>query len=148
MVDVSRRTALRGASLGIGVAIVSLAGCSRSPTGTSLANGAGGTSTTGAGGPVALAKLAQVPVGGSASSSSLLDGGPVVVAQPSAGAVVAFSAVCTHQGCPVSPAGKQFQCPCHGSVYDAFTGAVISGPARRPLAPIPVKVVGDSITST
>jgi Rieske Fe-S protein len=45
-----------------------------------------------------------------------------------------FTAVCTHQGCLV--AGVQdgeIRCPCHGSAYDAATGAVVHGPATEPL---------------
>ncbi|GIW70866.1 MAG: hypothetical protein KatS3mg102_0408 [Planctomycetota bacterium] len=44
----------------------------------------------------------------------------------------AISAVCTHQGCTVAPAGDAFYCPCHGSRYDA-AGRNLSGPAPRPL---------------
>jgi cytochrome b6-f complex iron-sulfur subunit len=60
---------------------------------------------------------------------------------------VAFSAICTHQGCTVAPAGRQFRCPCHGSVYDAATGKVIDGPAPAPLAAVPVKVDGADVVA-
>ena len=33
---------------------------------------------------------------------------------------------------------KMFVCPCHGSEFNGRTGAVITGPAPRGLAPIPV----------
>ncbi|WGV25641.1 cytochrome b6-f complex iron-sulfur subunit [Halotia branconii] len=44
---------------------------------------------------------------------------------------------CTHLGCtfPWNPNDNQFQCPCHGSRYDA-DGRVIRGPA-----PLPLKIV-------
>jgi Rieske Fe-S protein len=48
-------------------------------------------------------------------------------------------------GCTVNSGGPQFHCPCHGSIYDAFTGAVVQGPAPKPLAPISVKVDGANI---
>ncbi len=51
----------------------------------------------------------------------------------------------SHRPPRAAPAGNQFHCPCHGSVYDAFTGKVLSGPAPAPLASIAVKVVGDEV---
>jgi Rieske Fe-S protein len=44
----------------------------------------------------------------------------------------AISSNCTHMGCTINPMGSGFRCPCHGARYDA-DGAVLSGPAPRPL---------------
>jgi len=44
----------------------------------------------------------------------------------------AISAVCTHLGCIVSRQDGKFECPCHGSLFDA-NGNVVSGPAPRAL---------------
>ncbi len=60
---------------------------------------------------------------------------------------MAFSAICTHMGRTVAPAGKQLQCPCHGSVYDAATGKNLSGPAPRPLSPVSVHVAGGEVVA-
>jgi Rieske Fe-S protein len=61
----------------------------------------------------------------------------------SADGVVAYSGVCTHQGCPVnmwSPDRKAFVCSCHGSIYNPKDGAeVLFGPAPRHLAALPLK---------
>ncbi len=50
------------------------------------------------------------------------------------GELHAASAVCTHMGCEVSfnPAEKTWDCPCHGSRFDA-DGRVIHGPATNDL---------------
>jgi cytochrome b6-f complex iron-sulfur subunit len=120
----------------------------------STANGGGPASTqaSGAASPSAagtsgvIVKLAAIPVGGSVSGRGP-NGEKLLLAQPTAGTVVAFSAICTHQGCTVEPDGKKLACPCHGSVYDAFTGKNISGPAPSPLHPFAVKVSGTDVVA-
>lgn len=92
----------------------------------------------------ALAKVSDVPVGSSVSAKTA-DGKPALVSHPKAGEILAFSAVCTHMGCTVAPAGKELHCPCHGSTYDAATGRVLHGPAPRPLPKIPVTVKGKEV---
>ncbi|HEU5006153.1 MAG TPA: Rieske 2Fe-2S domain-containing protein, partial [Jatrophihabitantaceae bacterium] len=67
--------------------------------------------------------------------------------RPSNTTAACFSAICTHMGCTVKPAGKQLHCPCHGSVYDAVTGKVIHGPAPRALSPVPVEVVDGEVVT-
>lgn len=50
---------------------------------------------------------------------------------------------CPHLGCTYrfEPSEDQFHCPCHSSVFDKRTGAVLGGPATRPLDLFPVEVV-------
>jgi Rieske Fe-S protein len=115
--------------------------------GSSSSAGSAGGSAAGAGAAgTVLTPLSDVPVGSSVSAKDSA-GKPLLVAQPSAGKVVAFSAICTHQGCTVAPAGTKFQCPCHGSMYDAATGAVLQGPAPRPLTAVPVHVAGGNVVT-
>ena len=61
-----------------------------------------------------------------------------------AGGVVAYSGVCTHQGCPVnawSDEEKMIVCSCHGSTYDPRDGAkLLFGPAPRPLPALSLKL--------
>ncbi|MGH3360418.1 MAG: Rieske (2Fe-2S) protein [Nocardioidaceae bacterium] len=93
-----------------------------------------------------IAKVSDVPVGGSASAK--VGTNEVLLSQPKKGTVMAFSAVCTHQGCVVEPDGAELHCPCHQSIYDAATGEVKSGPAPQPLPKISVKVDGDQIVAS
>ena len=60
----------------------------------------------------------------------------------------ALSAVCTHLGCTPSyePDKKIIYCPCHGGVYDSFTGANISGPPPKPLTEYKVSIANGKIT--
>ena len=134
--NLSRRAVILIGSAGTAAA---LAGCSAE---SSAGVTAGGPSTTTPGGsaPQQVAKLADIPVGGSISAT--LDGKPILVSQPTDGSVIAFSAICTHQGCVVKPVGGEFDCPCHQSRFDGATGQVIDGPAPAPLEKIAVHITG------
>jgi thiosulfate dehydrogenase [quinone] large subunit len=81
-----------------------------------------------------------VPVGGAALFTDPKLQSPAYVLQPKSGRFVAFSAICTHEGCTVNfdKSAEEFVCPCHGSIYNATTGAVLQGPAPSPLPSIPV----------
>lgn len=63
---------------------------------------------------------------------------------PGAKGVVAFSAVCTHEACPVSEwiADEQrLLCPCHFSKFDVGAGgSVTDGPAPRGLPQLPLRL--------
>lgn len=67
--------------------------------------------------------------------------------RPDGNTFVAFSAVCTHAGCPVQydPSRTEFICPCHGGVYDARTGQVLQGPPPARLQRIPIQVVSGQL---
>ena len=93
--------------------------------------------------PDALATVADIPVGG----GLILAPAKVVVTQPEAGTIVAFSTTCTHQGCTVSTVSDgTINCPCHGSKFRISDGSVAGGPAKKPLPPVAVNVTGDAIT--
>ena len=83
----------------------------------------------------AIGPASDVPVGQAASFTDPSSGDPSIVIQPKAGTFVAFDAVCPHAGCTVGydPAQKVIGCPCHGSQFNAATGAVEVGPAATGL---------------
>ncbi len=76
-----------------------------------------------------------------------VEGERFVLAQPTEGEYVAFSARCTHQGTPVEAGdGLVLTCPNHGSVFDAGDeGAVLNGPATSPLVAATVTLEGDQL---
>ena len=153
----TRRGVLAGVCLvGLAGAITACgaSGSSSAPaTGTNSTPGAGATTATvptassaqsasGAGAADALAKTSEIPVGG----GKIFDTQTVVVTQPTAGEYKAFSAVCTHMGCIVNQISSgRIDCPCHGSEYSISDGAVLAGPAPRPLPAKQIKITGDSI---
>ena len=64
------------------------------------------------------------------------------------GTVVGHTAICTHQGCTVAAGGADANCPCHGSKFNAATGAVLNGPAVSPLAVVAVTVANGQVYAT
>lgn len=65
--------------------------------------------------------------------------------------IVAYSAICTHQGCDVMAWDSEllsFWCPCHDSKFDPRDGGrVVFGPAPRRLAALPVKIADGVLTA-
>lgn len=64
--------------------------------------------------------------------------------RPTEEEVLAFSAVCPHQGCTVGIAEEHFECPCHGSRFE-LTGQWQSGPAEQPLRQLEAQLEGTSL---
>ena len=96
---------------------------------------AGGGSGSG-GGADPVARVDDLPDGG-----GVVLGDQHVVLVREGDQVHGLSATCTHQGCTVSDvADGRITCPCHGSVFDAATGAVVTGPASSPLPEVAVEV--------
>ena len=155
--ELHRRTVvLRGATAGavgiLGLLLGSLTAIigrmvsgTRTPTASPHNPAAASASTAPRG--IAVAVASSVPVGQALSFTNPADGNPAWVVHPTGNKFVAFSAVCTHLGCPVQyePSTVEFICPCHGGVYDARNGQVLQGPPPSPLPPIAVQVVNGEI---
>jgi thiosulfate dehydrogenase [quinone] large subunit len=105
------------------------------------ASGSGGGHPAG----TAIGPAKDVPVGGAASFTDPGSGDPSIVIQAKAGKFVAFDAVCPHAGCTVGydQTAAVIVCPCHGSQFNAATGAVESGPAPTGLKPITIAEGGN-----
>ena len=156
---ISRERFIRlGAVLGVGAAGASvLAACGGGSGNGGSGNGgaaggkgdssgkkAGGGAETQAPGGQAIARTSEVGPGSAAKFED--SGSPAVLVHLESGDFVAYSAVCTHQGCTVAYKNGQLACPCHGSVFDPANGAqVVNGPAQRPLPEIPVEVRGGEV---
>jgi nitrite reductase/ring-hydroxylating ferredoxin subunit len=143
--QISRRTLGGLAAAGVGVPL--LAACSGGEAGTASDPGAtsGGSGSTAGGSGQVLARTGDIEVGG----GTIFADEQVVVTQPTAGTFKCFTAICTHQGCPVaSVSDGTINCDCHGSQFSIKDGSVVSGPATFPLEEEPITVSGDSITLT
>jgi thiosulfate dehydrogenase [quinone] large subunit len=145
---------------GIAAALGRLAGGVKNTPGTAVlpSPSASASASTGSGAPggssspagshppgTALGPAKEVPVGGAASFTDPGTGDPSIVIQPTAGKFVAFDAVCPHAGCTVGydQSNAVIVCPCHGSQFNAATGAVETGPAPSGLTPIAIAEGGD-----
>lgn len=84
----------------------------------------------------AIATERDVEANSSVPYKNARTGQPEVLVRLPDGRFVAYSAVCTHQGCTVAynPDTRKLACPCHGGVFDPANGAkVVAGPPPRPL---------------
>ena len=152
---ISREKLFRlGGALGVSVAGASvLAACGGDPSGHSasgsLSNNSSARSPAGkaSAGAQKIAQASKVPPGSAVNFEDR--GNPAVLIHLQNGKFVAYSAVCTHQGCTVAYQNGKLACPCHGSVFDPSKGgAVLYGPAPAPLPQIPIKAQNGGVYLT
>jgi nitrite reductase/ring-hydroxylating ferredoxin subunit len=65
-----------------------------------------------------------------------------------AGRLYAIDDTCTHMGCSLANGtleGTTVTCACHGSQFDVSSGAVLRGPAHRPVRSHAVQVEGQDL---
>ena len=100
--------------------------------------------------PAGEVRVPLMAVGETVAASANLVGGlvtPLAVTRVSQAEAVTVSRVCTHESCTVAlpgAAGGTLDCPCHGSRF-ATNGTVLNGPATRPLAQFPTRIVGNEV---
>ncbi|UIZ92134.1 Rieske (2Fe-2S) protein [Corynebacterium sp. CNCTC7651] len=84
----------------------------------------------------------QVPVG----SAVILD--RVIIAQPTEGNFVAYSAVCPHQQSKITVVqGDTVRCTKHGSTFSIEDGAVLQGPSLNPMTEVKLVDQGDTVAA-
>lgn len=158
----SRRRALTGAAtVGIGVPLLAACGddsTDAAGTDPSESTGSSASSSTSSSAPTTAAETeasatSSVPAGEGIPTSEVPVGGgivlseeQVVITQPTEGEFHAFSAICTHAGCPVARVSTEIECDCHASRFSIEDGSVVGGPAPAPLAEADFEVAGDRIT--
>jgi menaquinol-cytochrome c reductase iron-sulfur subunit len=75
--------------------------------------------------------------------------GSVWLSKDRSGNVTALSAVCPHLGCAINydDRSDRFRCPCHASSFGR-DGARETGPAKRGMDPLPVRVAEGRVKVT
>lgn len=92
--------------------------------------------------PLAIGRLADLPVGGAMSFHFPSERDPAILLRPDETTLLAYSSQCTHLQCPVLPEIEQgrLYCPCHVGYFELATGQPLAGPPRRALPRILVEV--------
>jgi len=143
--QLSRRSVLTGLAVAAaagaaGYLVAAHSALARAGGATAGPNGYGAPPPS-SGGKLLIA-VDRVPAGGGVVVAQ--DG--VVVTKSPGRLVHGFSSTCTHQGCTVAAVqGGTINCPCHGSRFNYLTGAVVNGPATRPLPAVAVVVHGGNV---
>lgn len=155
--QIQRRTLIQSGAVagGLGIAGLVVGGighkrnagnASAAPTTTPTASS---TPTSSAPAPsgTKVATVADVPVGSAFQFTEPTTGAPAYIMQPKAGTFLAYSAVCTHEGCIVNfdKGNNIFACPCHGAQFDTASGSPTRGPAQAPLQKFTITVSGTDL---
>jgi Rieske Fe-S protein len=97
-----------------------------------------------------VARLDQVPVGGTLTFSYPGPSDPCLLLRPDEQTLVAYGQKCTHLSCAVVPRPErgELHCPCHEGSFDIVSGRPIAGPPRRPLPRVALELRGGVIYAT
>ena len=90
-----------------------------------------------------IVKLSKIKVGGT-YAFQLSNGAPALLFRTKTG-VFAYQTICTHEGALAKflAPRKLMVCDVHNASFDPFKkGAVVSGPARKPLPTVKVAIKG------
>ena len=94
-----------------------------------------------------IAQADAIPVDGSIIFQYPTPEKPCILIRTGETSFVAYSRICTHNGCPVSynPDNRDIECPCHGGVYSIADGSVLAGPPPKPLPRIRIELRGNDV---
>jgi Rieske Fe-S protein len=94
-----------------------------------------------------VAALSDIPVGGFVKFNYPGATDQCVLVRPSEKSVVAYGQECTHLSCAVIPRVREgvLHCPCHHGFFDLASGRPLSGPPRRPLPVVRLRLDGDEV---
>jgi nitrite reductase/ring-hydroxylating ferredoxin subunit len=97
-----------------------------------------------------IAKVGEIPVGGSKIFTYPTDVEPCILLRPSDANYVAYSRLCTHQKCPVfyQPGEDLLNCPCHGGAFSIVDGSVLNGPPPKALPRVVLEQRGQDLVAT
>ncbi|WP_372697822.1 Rieske (2Fe-2S) protein [Arthrobacter sp. JSM 101049] len=93
--------------------------------------------------PAKATTTADLPVGGSLSVA--VQGDTYLLYRQDESTVLAYTAICTHQGCTVGLGKNDFKCPCHGSEFSHEDGSPVAGPAKKPLGRYAAAIDGQDV---
>ena len=133
--DISRRAAICGLSLGMG--IFAAPESAEAATGVKVL-ASGKVQVTLKSNP-ALSKVGGVVRIDNVNEKS------IALIRTSAKAYAAVNLLCTHQGGALVQTGNQWQCQEHGATF-TLAGKNLVGPATTPLRQLPVKVTASVVT--
>jgi Rieske Fe-S protein len=99
--------------------------------------------------PQLVARIDEVPPGGSKLFRYPTPDDPCILLRDAEGRFEAFSQVCTHLSCAVvhDAADATLRCPCHRGVFAASDGRPLAGPPTRPLPRIRIERQGQDVVA-
>jgi nitrite reductase/ring-hydroxylating ferredoxin subunit len=95
-----------------------------------------------------IARVDEVPPGGSLVFRYPTADDPCILVRDSSGGFKAFSQVCTHLSCALVQRPGELACPCHKGSFSPDDGRPLAGPPTRRLPRILIQERGGNLIAT